>query len=307
MRIAVTGGAGFIGSHVVDAYVAAGHEVLVIDNLSTGRREYVHPQARLVVMDIADPAVEELLRRECIEVLNHHAAQIDLRYSVTHPEEDARQNILGSLRLYEAARRAGVRRIILASTGGAIYGEQQEFPAEEMHPTAPIAPYGVSKLAAEKYLECYARLYGIEAVVLRYTNVYGPRQNPKGEAGVVAIFLGKLLAGEPPLIYGDGEQTRDYIYVEDVARANLAALEPAASGVYNCSTGVETSVNALLHMLQQLTGRWIAPQYCAARPGELRRSVCSPERLRRELGWCPQVPLPEGLFRTLQALQAQAQ
>ncbi len=307
MRIAVTGGAGFIGSHVVDAYVAAGHEVLVIDNLSTGRREYVNSEARLVVMDIADPAVEELLRRERIEVLNHHAAQIDLRYSVTHPEEDARQNILGSLRLYEAACRAGVRRIIFASTGGAIYGEQREFPAEETHPTAPIAPYGVSKLAAEKYLECYVRLYGIEAVILRYTNVYGPRQNPKGEAGVVAIFLGKLLAGEPPLIYGDGEQTRDYIYVEDVARANLAALEPAASGVYNCSTGVETSVNALLRMLQQLTGRWVAPQYCAARPGELRRSVCSPERLRRELGWCPQVPLPEGLFRTLQALQAQGQ
>ncbi len=307
MRIAVTGGAGFIGSHVVDAYVAAGHEVLVIDNLSAGRREYVNSEARLVVMDIADPAVEELLRRERIEVLNHHAAQIDLRYSVTHPEEDARQNILGSLRLYEAACRAGVRRIIFASTGGAIYGEQREFPAEETHPTAPIAPYGVSKLAAEKYLECYGRLYGIEAVILRYTNVYGPRQNPKGEAGVVAIFLGKLLAGEPPLIYGDGEQTRDYIYVEDVARANLAALEPAASGVYNCSTGVETSVNALLRMLQQLTGRWIAPQYCAARPGELRRSVCSPERLRRELGWCPQVPLPEGLFRTLQALQAQGQ
>jgi UDP-glucose 4-epimerase len=303
MRIAVTGGAGFIGSHVVERYLQAGHEVVVIDNLSTGCRENLPQGAELVVMDINDPGLTDLLAQRRIEVLNHHAAQVSVTLSVREPLFDAQQNVLGSLHVYEAARRAGVRRIILASSAGTVYGEPESLPATEEHPLQPLSPYGVAKIAAEYYLQCYSRLYGIEAVILRYSNVYGPRQSPEGEAGVVAIFIGRLLRGQEPVIYGDGEQTRDYVYVADIAEANLQALRPEARGVYNCCTGVETSVRALLEMLQQLLGVCSTPRYAPPRFGELRRSVCSYARIARELGWYPRTALPEGLLRTIEAFR----
>ncbi len=303
MRIAVTGGAGFIGSHVVEAYLRAGHEVVVVDNLSTGRREHVPAGAAFVLMDVCDRALVEVLADYRIEVVNHHAAQIAVSVSVEDPLRDAQHNVLGSLNVYEAARRAGVRRVILASSGGTIYGEQQVFPASEEHPLQPLAPYGVAKLAAEQYLLCYSRLYGIEAVVLRYTNVYGPRQNPHGEAGVVAIFAERLLRGEQPVIYGDGEQKRDYVYVGDIAEANLCALRPQARGIYHCSSGVELSVNALLELLQQVVGVRTRPRFAPPRLGEVRRSVCSSARIERELGWRARTPLPEGLVHTVAAFR----
>ncbi|MCS6966102.1 MAG: NAD-dependent epimerase/dehydratase family protein [Candidatus Kapabacteria bacterium] len=303
MRIAVTGGAGFIGSHVAEAYLRAGHEVVVVDNLSTGCRANVPQGAELQVMDIADPALVEFLIEQRIEIVNHHAAQVSVHLSIQDPLRDAQYNVLGSLNVYEAARRAGVRRIIVASSGGTVYGEQQDLPVTEAHPLQPLSPYGVAKVAAEHYLRCYSRLYGIEAVVLRYTNVYGPRQNPYGEAGVVAIFTERLLRGQTPIIYGDGEQTRDYVYVTDVAEANVLALQPSACGVYNCCSGVETSVNALLEMLQQLVGTRLSPQYAPLRIGELRRSACSYARIACSLGWYPRTPLPEGLARTVAAFR----
>ncbi len=303
MRIAVTGGAGFIGSHVVEAYLQAGHEVIVVDNLSTGSRANVPEGAELVVMDVTDPALSELFTEYRVDVVNHHAAQTVVSRSVRDPLEDARQNVLGSLNVYEAARRAGVRRIIFASSGGTVYGELLRIPATEEHPLQPLSPYGAAKVAAEQYLLTYGRLYGLETVVLRYTNVYGPRQNPNGEAGVVAIFTERLLRGETPVVYGDGEQTRDYVYVADVAQANVAALQPQAHGVYNCCSGTETSVNALLHLLEQLIGVRCRPRYAPLRPGELKRSVCSYARIWRELGWYPRTPLVEGLEQTVRAFR----
>jgi UDP-glucose 4-epimerase len=228
MRILVTGGAGFIGSHVADAYVQAGYDVWVLDNLSRGRREQVNPHAHFVCMDLCSPDLKDLLAHERFDCINHHAAQIDVRSSVADPCRDARINILGTLNLLEGARAHGISRLIFASTGGAIYGEQQCFPATEQQPTAPLSPYGVAKLAVEHYLEYYQQVHGIRYVILRYANVYGPRQDLEGEAGVVAIFCGRILRGQRLSIYGDGEQTRDYVYVEDVARANLLALHHLA-------------------------------------------------------------------------------
>ncbi|HEX9878688.1 MAG TPA: NAD-dependent epimerase/dehydratase family protein, partial [Candidatus Binatia bacterium] len=233
MRIMVTGGAGFIGSHVVDAFVAAGHEVSVIDDFSTGDRANLNPKAELYSMDILDPAMGEVLARSAPRVLCHHAAQMDVRRSVADPQFDARVNILGLIHLLEAGRTAGIRRVIFASSGGAVYGEQERFPAPENHPTRPASPYGVSKLTGEHYLSYYEQTAGISHVALRYGNVYGPRQLSTGEAGVVAIFTGKLLSGQVPIIHGDGRQTRDYVYVGDVVRANLLALTSAVSGPVN--------------------------------------------------------------------------
>ncbi len=224
MRVLVTGGAGFIGSHVVDAYVREGHEVLVVDDLSRGKLAHINPHARFVQMDICSPGLRNLLAEGNFDCINHHAAQIDVRFSVADPSRDAMINIVGTLNLLEAARVCGIPRFIFASTGGAIYGEQRHFPATEQHPTVPLSPYGVTKLAVERYLEYYRQVHGLHYAVLRYANVYGPRQDPEGEAGVVAIFCGKILRGQRLTIYGDGEQTRDYVYVGDVARANLSAL-----------------------------------------------------------------------------------
>ncbi len=301
MRVLVTGGAGFIGSNTVDALVAAGiHEVSVLDDLSAGKRHQVNPAARFYQVDIRDAArVTEVVEREKPEVLLHLAAQMDVRRSVADPAFDAQVNLVGFLNLMEAGRRNGLSRVVFSSTGGAIYGEQERFPCGEDHPCRPVSPYGVAKLATERYLFFYQVQYGIRYVALRYANVYGPRQDPHGEAGVVAIFCGRLLNKQPVTIFGDGEQTRDYVFVGDIVRANLAALERDCSGAINIGTGIETSVNRLYDALAEVAGVAIAPNYEPARPGEQMRSVISPERAGRELDWRPQVALREGLSQTL--------
>jgi UDP-glucose 4-epimerase len=295
MKIVVTGGAGFIGSHLVDAYVEADHEVIVLDDLSSGRRENVHPRARLAALDIRSPEARALVERERPEVLSHHAAQMSVRRSVEEPRVDADINILGMLNLLEGARAGGVRRILFASSGGAIYGEQERFPADEGHPTVPVSPYGVSKRAGELYLSCWYAAYGIPYVALRYSNVYGPRQDPHGEAGVVAIFTRALLAGRQPVINGDGMQTRDYVFVGDVVGANLAALSSEYIGPVNIGTGIETDVNDLYERLRVAAGVGVRPRHGPPRPGEQRRSVIAPSLAARVLGWRPSRSLDDGL------------
>ena len=317
MKILVTGGAGFIGSHVVDAYIKAGHEVLVLDDLSRGKREQVNPKARFIHMDVRSPGLGELLREGGFDCINHHAAQMDVRVSVADPMLDAAINILGTLNLLETSRAYGVPRIIFASTGGAIYGQQHRYPADEQHPRAPVSPYGVSKLSVEHYLEYYSQVHGLSSVVLRYANVYGPRQDPEGEAGVVAIFCGRILRDQQLIVYGDGEQTRDYVYVGDVARANVLALQHLTHGnesleavesvqqlknvfdVFNIGTGIETSVNALAALLLHAADAACPMVHQPSRPGEQARSVIDPAKASHILGWSPLIPLAEGLARTL--------
>jgi UDP-glucose 4-epimerase len=294
VRAVVTGGAGFIGSHVVDALVARGDEVDVLDDLSRGRGENVAGGARVHAADIRGDSgrVFDEVRPE---VCFHLAAQADVRVSVERPDFDADVNVIGTLQVLEAARRHGTK-IVFASTGGAIYGEC-EGPAREDHPRTPLAPYGVSKLAGEEYLSAYNRLYGAGHVSLRYGNVYGPRQDPKGEAGVVAIFMNRLRENETPKIFGDGTQTRDYVYVGDVVAATLAAAEHAG-GVLNVGTGVETSVLDLYERIQRVAGVERDPEFAGARPGELQRSVLDASLAKRELGWKPEHSLDEGLAET---------
>ncbi|MSQ48233.1 MAG: NAD-dependent epimerase/dehydratase family protein [Deltaproteobacteria bacterium] len=300
MRILVTGGAGFIGSHIVDTYITAGHDVIVVDDLSTGKRGNLNPKARFVQADIQDPTVRQLIVQEKIEVLNHHAAQMDVRRSVADPLFDARINILGMLNLLEGAREAGVKKIIFSSSGGTVYGEQETFPATEEHATRPICPYGVSKRTGEHYLYFYNVEYRIPYIALRYANIYGPRQDPHGEAGVVAIFALKLLAGEQPVINGDGKQTRDYVFVGDVARANLAALQAEYTGPINIGTASETDVNQLFGHLRHLTGSTAPETHGPAKAGEQRRSVLAWSRAQQLLGWQPEMKIEEGLRRTVE-------
>ena len=285
MRILVSGGAGFIGSHTVDALVAdGGHEVSIIDDLSAGKREQVNSRARFHQADIRDAAaVRGVIERERPEVMVHLAAQMDVRRSVADPAFDAQVNLVGFLNLMEAAREHGLRRVIFSSTGGAIYGEQESFPCDENHPLRPVSPYGVAKLATEKYLFFYHAQYGIDYVAMRYANVYGPRQDPHGEAGVVAIFCGRMLEDRPVTIYGDGGQTRDYVFVGDVVRANMAAVASNVSGAFNVGTGVETDVNQLYAALARIAGTDRAPEFGPARPGEQRRSVIRPRG--RQKSW----------------------
>lgn len=299
MNIVVTGGAGFIGSHVAEAYLAAGHTVWVMDNLATGKRDNVPAGARFVRADINDEAVRHLLSDERIEAVSHHAAQMDVRRSVADPLFDARSNVLGLLNLLEGAREAGCRTFVFASSGGTVYGELTAFPATEEHSTHPISPYGISKLAGEHYLDFYRLEYGLRTVSLRYANVYGPRQDPHGEAGVVAIFSQALLDGQPITINGDGTQTRDYVFVADVVRANLAALATDVYGPFNVGTGVETDVNALAAHLQRLTGATDRARHGPAKPGEPRRSVLDCGRAARMLGWMPAGALEDGLEATV--------
>lgn len=298
MKILVTGGAGFIGSHLVDAYIAAGHDVTVVDDLSSGVREQVNPKARFVRLDIRDAALGDLFRREKFDVVNHHAAQMDVRRSVADPAFDASVNILGGLNVFENARATGVRTVIFASTGGAIYGEQEQFPATEDHPTRPLSPYGITKLTSEKYLFYYREVFGMNSVVLRYANIYGPRQNPHGEAGVVAIFCNKMLAGQQPLINGDGLQTRDYTYVGDVVKANLLALEVKGSNLFNVGTGVETDVNTLFGSLRTILNPSCREEHAPAKAGEQRRSVISYQKIQKELAWRPEIGVQQGLELT---------
>ncbi len=301
MNILVTGGAGFIGSHIVDGLIGAGHRVIVLDNLSSGNPRNISQQATFVEGDICSAdTVAAIFRDHAIDVVNHHAAQIDVRKSVTAPVHDAEINILGSLNLLEAARQHGVKRFVFASTGGAIYGEQQYFPADEKHPQQPISPYGITKRSVELYLEYYRAVHGLAYTIFRYTNVYGPRQDPKGDAGVVAIFANAMLDGAPTTIFGTGSQTRDYVYVGDIVRAHLLLLDRAVgSEVYNVATGMETSVNDLHIVLSSLiTGGKAAPVYAEARKGELDRSSCTSAKIEAAFGWQPSVELRDGLAKT---------
>ena len=300
MNILVTGGAGFIGSHVVDAYIALGHSVTVLDNLSTGKERNLNPKAAFAKGDLRDASfVTGVLSGKRFDVVNHHAAQIDVRRSVADPAFDAAVNIVGVLNLLEACLKNGVGRFIFSSTGGAIYGEQDYFPADELHPTRPISPYGIAKLTTEHYLYYYRIVHGLNSVILRYGNIYGPRQNPEGEAGVVAIFASRFLAGEQPVINGDGKQTRDYVFVGDVARANVDALKYDGSNTFNIGTGIETDVNRIFNVLREATGSTRPVQHGEAKKGEQMRSLLTSEKIRRETGWKAEVSLEEGLRRTV--------
>jgi UDP-glucose 4-epimerase len=300
VRILVTGGAGFIGSHVVEAYVAAGHDVAVLDDLSTGHAENLTPAVRFHRADLRDrAAVAAVIAAETPEVISHHAAQMDVRRSVADPVYDAQINLIGLLNLLEEARAHGLRRVLFASSGGTVYGESQRVPTREDDPTEPVCPYGVAKLSSERYLHYYAHVYGIRSVALRYANVYGPRQDPHGEAGVVAIFTGLLLDGGHPVINGTGGQTRDYVYVGDVARANLLALESDYIGPLNIGTGIETDVSRLFALLCDATGAHPGERHGPAKTGEQARSALDPSRAREVLGWTPEAPLGDGLARAV--------
>lgn len=304
MRVLVTGGAGFVGSHVVGLLRAAGHRCAVVDVLDPGRPEYVPEGVPLYRVDITSPQLEEVFEEERPEAVCHHAAQASVAASVRDPLRDARVNVLGTLNVLQCCVRHGVRRVLFASTGGAIYGEPERLPASEDHPARPVSPYGVHKLCGEHHLAAYGRLYGLPWVALRYGNVYGPRQDPFGEAGVVAIFCAAMLEGRRPTIFGDGLHTRDYVYVEDVAHANLLALEADVQGVFNVGTGVETSTRRIFDLLREATGYRGEPQYGPARPGDVRRICLDPARAERVLGWRPRVSLEEGIARTVAWFQA---
>lgn len=294
----VTGGAGFIGSHIVDAYIDRGLSVTVLDNLSTGDKANLNPRARFVAGDIRDIDAINRALGDGVDVLNHHAAQIDVRRSVADPAFDADVNIVGAVRLLERARQLAVKKVIFASSGGAGYGEPQSYPQTEDHATRPISPYGCAKIAFEHYLFYYARIFNLPYAALRYANVYGPRQRQDGEAGVVAIFTGKLLSGAAATINGSGEQTRDYVFVEDVVRANVAALDDRITGEFNVGTGVETNVVELFAMLQKLIGGPDAT-HAPAKTGEQMRSVLDGRKLRKLAGLPDAVPLEQGLRKTV--------
>ncbi|MGH7323633.1 MAG: NAD-dependent epimerase/dehydratase family protein [Candidatus Rokuibacteriota bacterium] len=300
MRILVTGGAGFIGSHILDRLVRDGHTVTAVDNLSTGRETNVNPAARLVVADIRSGRLPAVVAEARPDAVVHVAAQAAVARSVLDPVFDASVNVLGTLNLLEASRGAGVRRVVYTSTGGAAYGDTDVLPTPEDHPAQATSPYGVSKVAAERYLECWAGLTGGSVLSLRLANVYGPRQNPLGEAGVIAIFSHRLVRGEPCLVNGDGEQTRDYVFVEDVADAVARAVARAeAPGVVNVGTGIQTSVNDLYRRLARAADVARAAVHGPAKPGEQRRSVLDPSRAKALLGWTPTTSLDAGLTRTL--------
>lgn len=306
MKVMVTGGAGFIGSHLVDRLIQEGHEAVVVDNLSTGKRKHVNRAARFYKLDVQSPRLERVFRKERPSVLMHLAAQMDIRRSVEDPIFDAQSNILGTINVLEQAVRHGSRKVVFASSGGAIYGEQEVFPAPESHPTRPLSPYGISKLAGEFYLAYYQQHSGIQYVSLRYSNVYGPRQDPHGEAGVVAIFTQKMLSGEQPIVNGTGRQTRDFVFVEDVVDAHLSVMGKDVQGCYNVGVGEETSINELFGMLADLTKSGSKQVHGPAKKGEQARSVVDSTKLRQELGWEPRTPLSEGLSRTVEFFRRQS-
>jgi UDP-glucose 4-epimerase len=302
----VTGGAGFIGSHIVDGYLARGWRVTVIDDLSTGRRENVDPRAELIERDLRDPATAELLTVLRPDVVNHHAAQADVRVSVADPAADADANVVASVRLLQKSLEAGVERFIFASSGGATYGEPVYAPQDERHPQIPLSPYGCAKLSVEHYLTYFRQVHGLDAVALRYANVYGPRQNPHGEAGVVAIFAGRLLAGGDVTINGNGEQTRDFVYVGDVVRANMAVSEQELPGAWNVGTGVETSVNELAQLMADACGVSLVKKRNEAKAGEQLRSVLEGGALRDAASLPPPVTFREGLAATVEWLRSRS-
>ena len=301
MRALVTGGAGFIGSHIVDALLAGGHDVCVVDDLSRGQRSSVAADARLHVVDVRSAALADVVAAEKPEIVFHQAAQIDVRRSISEPLLDTEINVVGTVNLLQACVSAGVRRVVFASSGGAIYGDTSVIPTPETHPARPASLYGAAKLCGEAYGAVYASLYGLEFCALRYANVYGPRQDPHGEAGVVAIFARKLLGGDVPVINGNGTQTRDYVYVGDVVRANLlaAAADAAALGAYNVGTGRQTDVNTLFGMIRSACGVSADASRGPSKRGEQMRSCLDVSRAAAALGWTPQVSLEDGLAATV--------
>lgn len=311
-KVLVTGGAGFIGSHVAEAYLQRGHDVVILDNLSSGKRENLPREAEFVELDIRDPAAGDLIRARRFDLINHHAAQLDVRVSVADPRLDASINVDGLLNLLEAAREAEVGRFLFVSSGGVVYGEPETRPTDETSPKLPESPYGVSKLAGEQYLYYYSRVHGLEYAALRYSNVYGLRQNPHGEAGVVAIFCSKMLEGRPITIFGDGNQTRDYVFVSDVVAANMSVSDldlPAPTSLdargFNVGTGGETSVNELAEGLMNVAGRRVDIVRAPGRPGELLHSSLNTAKLRAT-GWRAETSLEEGLRRTWEWMKESA-
>ena len=299
-KVLVTGGAGFIGSHVVDRLLKEGYKVVVLDNLSTGFKENVNPDAKFYLADICDrEKLKEIFKSERPDYVDHHAAQVDVRKSVTDPISDLRSNIIGSINLIEEALANGVEKFIYISTGGAIYGEPDSLPVDETYPPRPICPYGVSKHTVEHYLYLYSHNAGLRYTVLRYPNVYGPRQNPHGEAGVVAIFTNKMLEGESPTIFGTGKQTRDYIYVEDVVYPNILCLEKGDGEIYNLGTGREASVIELVELLKKILGFNAPPIYAPAIAGEIEHISLDARKAMQELNWKPKHTLEEGLEKTV--------
>ena len=305
MKILVTGGAGFIASHIVDAYLEQGHAVVIIDNLSTGRIENVNPKAKFIKADIQDEKIADFFKAEKFDVVNHHAAQMDVRRSVEDPIYDAKINALGLLNILQNCMKHGVKKVVFASSGGAIYGEQDYFPADENHKTQPYSPYGITKLIGEKYLFFYALTYGVKYTALRYANVYGPRQNPHGEAGVVAIFATRLQRGEQPIINGTGEQTRDFVYVKDVVQANVLALKQTENDMLNIGTATETNINELYGVLNKLAGSNFDEKHGPAKEGEQMRSVVDYGKAQRIMGWNPRYSLQQGLQETIDYFRAQ--
>ena len=300
MKVLVTGGAGFIGSHLVDRLVMEGHEAVVVDNLVTGKRRNINRAARFYKMDIQSWRLERVFRKERPNVVMHLAAQMDVRKSVEDPMFDAQVNVLGTVNVLQQAVKHGVRKVIFSSSGGAIYGEQETYPAAETHVTKPLSPYGLSKLCGEQYLSYYQRVSGLQVVSLRYANVYGPRQDPEGEAGVVAIFIQKMLNNEQAVINGNGRQTRDFVFVDDVVEANLAMMGQDTQGTYNVGTGMETSINDLFRILVQHTGSHCKEMHGPAKKGEQARSVIDSSKLRHEVSWEPKIDLSEGLKKTVE-------
>ena len=306
MKVLVTGGAGFIGSALVDRLVGLGYQTVVVDDLSSVCLDDVPRQVAFYRADIRDGlALDEVLAREKPEVVSHHAAQVSVRESAADPAHDASVNVVGLLNLLQACARHGVRRFVFASSGGAIYGEQEQFPADENHPLRPVSPYGVTKLASEHYLRCFQMMHGLPFLALRYANVYGPPQCHRGESGVVALFADRLLRSESVRINGDGFQTRDFVYLDDVVEANVLAIGSGRQGIFNVGTGVETSVNGLFAHLQRLTGNFADPEYAPAMAGEQRRSALDAARIARQLGWKPRTSLVDGLAQTVARLEAE--
>jgi len=295
LKVMVTGGAGFIGSHVVDALIGAGHDVVVVDDLSTGKEENVNPSAAFYQVDIRSEEMSGIFDYQRPHIVYHHAAQMDVRRAVSEPDYDASVNILGGLNILENGRRTGLQKLIFASTGGAVYGEPTELPVVESHPIAPLSPYGLTKFTFEQYLGLYRRLYEFDYTVLRYANVYGPRQDPHGEAGVVAIFTGQLLRGEGPRIFGDGNKTRDYVYVSDVVAANMLVLEDGQGQTFNVGSGEETSDLQIFETVRDAVGAHAEPQYANPRPGEIDRIALDSTRFREQLGWEPAISLEDGI------------
>jgi len=301
MKILVTGGAGFIGSHIVDKYIELGNDVVIIDNLSTGLRENINPAAKFYEIDIQDDEIFRIFEKEKFDLVSHQAAQMNVRFSVDNPKFDAQTNILGSINIYEAAKLTGAKKLIFASSGGTIYGEQSSHPADEEHQTNPCSPYGIAKLACEKYLLYYAESFGIKSVICRYGNVYGTRQNPKGEAGVVAIFLDKMLNNQQPIINGDGKITRDYIHISDIVQANVLALEEHIEGTFNVGTGIETNVNTIFDLIKEFANSDCEKFHGPAKIGEQRRSSISFSKLNKLSGWEPKFDFRSGLKQTVES------